>query len=578
MAMKNSNYEIMSRLLFILLLPGLMIIPGSAAVITDEQVWVIQSSGNIGVNEKIEYGSISVKVHEFLDDRVTLTVYEDNNFLELFDFYEGEWRQYQDTRVEVHRIEGTRTLIAISTLDTRTIWTELEPVNAFWGDYVQRDVYGIEIFSFDNDSVTLIVYENRNKLEDVKYHIGEEYQYLDDFKIHVSNIDSNGYLELRFFKKLPISINGNVKTQKDVYRPNEKITFQIEITNSGNTPINLVEMDVRTDPYLHNDLVQTTNDLFPNQTYLLEVPVLTTDENEDSNILMEVDVTLIDYFGNKYSHSFSKNIYISTSIGITKEIIPHELEFQDDSRSVQNVAKVQLNVFNVGATSKNLSIIEHIPDNISLYNSSYLEWTREIAPGEFFNITYYITPDIPGEYTLPAAEVLFDNKTILSGKVLFSVHAPIITVKKSANIAGDVIIVTNNIQNIGTRAANVIVTDNIPEKSTIINGNEFWTKVMQPGESGKFNYSLQNHKELDSLPGANVQYLDIRGNNWYSESNSVELKPIDMKSNGMMSDINSKDFMIFLGFSYIIIIGLIICLLVLIGSIIYIWDNKQDKV
>ncbi|TFH38947.1 MAG: hypothetical protein E4G94_11625, partial [ANME-2 cluster archaeon] len=234
-----------------------MIIPGSAAVTTDEQVWVIQSSGNIGLNEKIEYGSISVKVHEFLDDRVTLAVYEDNNFLELFDFYEGEWRQYQNIRVEVHSIEGSRTLIAISILDTRTIWTELEPMKAFWGDYIQRDVYGIEIFSFDNDSVTLIVYENRNKLEDMKYHIGEEYQYLDDFKIHVSNIESNGYVELQFFKKLPLSINGNVKTQKDVYRPNEKISFQIEISNSGNTPINLMEMNVRTDPYLHNDLVQT---------------------------------------------------------------------------------------------------------------------------------------------------------------------------------------------------------------------------------------------------------------------------------------------------------------------------------
>ncbi|HUV81803.1 MAG TPA: hypothetical protein VMW53_01820 [archaeon] len=568
----------MSRLFFILLLLGLMIIHGSATATTDEQVWVIQSSGNIGLNEKIEYGRISVKVHEFRDDRVSLAVYEDNNFLELFDFYEGEWRQYQDTRLEVHRIEGYRTLIAISTLDTRTIWTEFEPMKAFWGDYIRRDVYGIEIFSFENDSVTLIVYENRNKLEDVKYHIGDEYQYLDDFKIHVSNIESNGYVELQFFKKLPLSINGNVKTQKELYRPNEKITFQIEITNSGNTPINLVEMDVRTDPYLHNDLIQTTNDLFPNQTYMLEVPVLTTDENENSNILMEVDVTLIDYFGNKYSYSFSKNIYISTSIGITKEIIPHELEFQDKSRNVQNVAMVQLNVFNVGTTSKNLSIIEHIPDNISLYNSSYLEWTREIAPGEFFNITYYITPDIPGEYTLPAAEVFFDKKMILSGKVLFSVHGPIISIQKSANVVGDIIIVTNNIQNTGTRAANVIVADNIPEKSMIINGNEFWTKVMQPGESGKFNYSLQNHKELDSLPAASVQYLDIRGNTWYSESNSVELKPIGLRSDNMKSDTNNKNFMIFLGFSYITIIGLIICVLIIIGSIIYIWDSKQDKV
>jgi hypothetical protein len=578
MAMKISNYEILNRLLSILILLVLMMIPASGAITTDEQVWVIQSSGNIGVHEKIEYGNISVKVHEFHDDRVSLAVYEDNNFLELFDFYEGEWRQYQNLRVEVHRINGSRTLIAISTLDTRTIWTELEPVNAFWGDYIQRDIYGIEIFTFDNDSVNLIVYENRNKLEGVKYHIGEKYIYLDDFKIYVSNIDSKGNVELQFFKKFPPSINGIVKTQKDVYRPNEKITCQIEIINSGNSPINLVEMDFKTEPNLNNNLIQTTNDLFPNQTYIFNIPVLTTDENEDSNILMEVNVTLIDYFGKKNRYYFSKNIYISTSIGIIKEVVPHELEFQDGSRNVQNVAKVQLNIFNVGTTGKNLTINEHIPNNISLYNSSNLEWTREIGPGEIFNITYYIIPDIPGVYTLPAAEVHFDNKTIRSGSVLFSVHAPIILVQKSANIAGDIIIVTNNIQNIGTRAANVIVTDNIPEKSTIINGNEFWTKVMQPGESGKFNYSLQNHKELDSLPRASVQYLDIRGNTWYSVSNSVELKPIDQKSNNMISDINSKDFMIFLGFSYIIIIGLIICVLVLIGSVIYIQESKQDKV
>jgi hypothetical protein len=536
-----------------------------ASATTDENVKVIQSSGSIGINERVQFNGFTVKAHEFHNDTVSLAIYKNDNFVELFDFYENESRQYENIWIEVFKIEESSALVAISINDIRTVWTELKPAHALWGDYIQKDIYGIQIISFTDNSVTLGIFVNGNELVEETYNPNNENVYLDDFKIYVSNIDKNGNVDLRFFKKMPLDIRSIIKTKKDVYKPDEAVNCEVEIFNSGNTTINLADVKLTTEP-VGKILIPRyqVNNLPPNQTQILEFPLAYVAENEDETIKINAEITLIDYFGKRYTFTVSKNIYISSGVGVMKDVVPQELEFYSDSHAESNVALIKLNVFNVGGTGKNVMIYDSIPDNVRLYNSSSLEWNKEVAPGGVVNINYYVIPDIPGEYTFPPAEVFVDDKTVYSTEVLFKVHGPLISIDKIASIEDDRIQVTNYIENEGDRAAYVIVIDNISQDSVIINGSEFWTDVMQPGESGQFNYSIQYPGELDKLPGASVQYQDIKGDQWHFESNPVFLSPDDFNS-----EILKKELFEFLLSSYLILLLVIGTTMIAIGFVIY---------
>lgn len=542
-----------------------ILLTAHASAMTDENVKVIRTSGSIGINERVEFNGFTLKAHEFHNDTVTLAIYKNDNFVELFDFYENESRQYEDLWIDVLKIEKSSVLVAISMHDIRTVWTELEPAHALWGDYIQKDRYGIEIVSFADNSINLGIFVDGNELVEETCYPDTENVYLDDFKIYVSNIDKNGNVNLRFFKKMPLDITSIIKTKKDVYKPDEAVNCEVEIFNSGDATINLADVKLTTEPAgkILTPRYQVNN-LLPNQTCTLEFPLVSVAENEDETIKINAEVTLIDYFGKRYTYTVSKNIYVSSGFGIIKEVVPQELEFHSDSHTASNVAMIKLNVFNVGGTGKNVTIYDSIPDNIRLYNSSSLEWNKNITPEGCINIIYYVIPDIPGEYTLAPAEVFVNDKTVYSTEVSFNVHGPLISINKTASIKDDRVHVTNYIENVGDRAAYVIVIDNFPQDSIIISGSEFWDDVMQPGESGQFNYSIQHPGKLDILPGASVQYQDVKGDQWHFKSDPVLLSPDDINP-----EISKKELFEFLVSSYLILVLVIGIIIIAIGFVIY---------
>ena len=172
-------------LIFMLTIIFIIFITAHASATTAENVKVVQTSGNIKINERIQFNGFSVKLHELHNDTVTLAIYNNDNFVELFKFYENESRQYEDIWVEVFKIEDSSVLTAISMENIRTVWTELEPAKGFWGDYIQRDRYGIEIVSFNDNSVKLGIFADGDELVVEAYSQGTENVYLDDFKIYV---------------------------------------------------------------------------------------------------------------------------------------------------------------------------------------------------------------------------------------------------------------------------------------------------------------------------------------------------------------------------------------------------------
>ena len=539
----------------------------------NEEVMVIRTSGNIGVDERIRYNDYTIKVHEIHNDTVSLAVYKYNKFKELYDFYEDETRQYEDFQVEVLRIEGSSVLIAISTAGMMSVWSQRKPAHAFWGDYLTRDEYGIEVQSFENDSVNLVIYNNDNKLMYDTFYTGTVYEYLDDFMIYVTNIDRDGYVDILFYKRHPLDITGSMKTEKEVYKPDEYIHCEVEITNNAKMPINLADIVLTTQPAV--DIVipmQQVTDIKRNQSHMFEFLLAPSKKNENMNLNINANVMLVDYVRRKYTYTFEKNVYISSNIGIIKKVIPSEVELHDDSGIAQSAALVQLTVFNVGTENKTIMVNDTIPEGINLYKSSLLEWNRSIMPGGVINITYSIIPDSPGEYILPPCNILLNNTVIQSAAVPFIVHGPVIHINKAAHLIDDTVYVTGYVENIGDRAAQVLVNDNIPYNCSLIEGNVLWDDILKPGDSGQLEYSITHYEGLEILQGASVRYQDVTGNIWYFES-----EPVEITIEVFKPDVGRVSMVLFLLSSYFIIFILVVGIVALIGTSVNTYGGKYFK-
>jgi len=558
---------------FIIVLISILIVPVSGTIDTSEEVMVIRTSGNIGVDERIRYNDYTIKVHEIHNDTVSLAVYKYNKFKELYDFYEDETRQYEDFQVEVLKIEGSSVLIAISTAGMMSVWSQRKPAHAFWGDYLTRDEYGIEVQSFENDSVNLVIYNNDNKLTHDTFYTGTVYEYLDDFMIYVTNIDRDGYVDILFYKRHPLDITGSIKTEKEVYKPDEYIHCEVEITNNARMPINLADIVLTTQPAVDIVIpIQQVTDIKRNQSHMFEFLLAPSKKNDNMNLNINANVMLVDYVRRKYTYTFEKNVYISSNIGIIKEVIPSEVELHDDSGIAQSAALVQLTVFNVGTENKTIVVNDTIPEGINLYKSSILEWNRSIMPGGVINITYSIIPDSPGEYILPPCSILLNNTVIQSAAVPFIVHGPVIHIIKAAHLIDDTIYVTGYVENIGDRGAQVLVNDNIPYNCSLIEGDMLWDDILKPGDSGQLEYSITHYEGLEILQGASVRYQDVTGNIWYFES-----EPVEITIEVFKPDVGRVSMVLFLLSSYFIIFILVVGIVALIGTAVNTYGGKYFK-
>ncbi len=76
---------------------------------------------------------------------------------------------------------------------------------------------------------------------------------------------------------------------------------------------------------------------------------------------------------------------------------------------------------------------------------------------------------------------------------------------------------------------------------------------------------------MDTLPGASVQYQDIKGDKWHFESNPVLLSPDEINS-----EISKTELFEFLLSSYFILLLVIGIIMIAIGFVIYTQSGLYD--
>ncbi len=476
----------------------------SASTGAADMVWSAKSSGLIGSNEPLAFENFLVKAKVQNITNSSLIIYKNMIQIEMKDFNVGEFKKYDSIGITLLGIYENDSWIAFSKREEKNIWVPSGRAKLKWGDTYSFENYSIGFESLGKDSVTLAISGKNTTVTDV--FIKNESKDYDNMRLVVTEINRTGIIELEFFKYEIPTIKAQIITDKDEYDPDEVISTSINIT--GEKTLNIARIIL----YSTNSVVFKPSDF--TATGINGTRSFTSKIEElpaDSTIILNSRIEVRDYNNNAYFTTISKEVSVKPYISIVKRI-----QEETDEEKVQ----VELVVYNSGLTTT----FVHIRDNVSETSPRQMDWDIELGPKNSSNVSYYINPQKPGTYQLPAATAQWNGKISLSNEAKMTVHMPYIRMVKSAVNNKSMTDVELKIINVGDRAANVVVNDKVPEGHLLASGNAKWSGFLDAGKSAYIRYTLTGY--APSLPAAEATYLDVMGTIRKAQSNTIETKKI----------------------------------------------------
>lgn len=531
------------------------LLPVASAGTTD--VWAARYSGFIQSNQSVSFENYGIIARTLGDTKAAISVYKDQNLIETRDFSVNEFRRYDAIGITLLGIKGAASWISISKLENKDIWRPLTRAQLKWGETYTIENYTFNIDTFGSDSVNLIV-SNNSLAETNAFSINSLKDY-GNLRIAVKDINRTGFIELEFFTNKADVIKAEVLTDKNEYFPDEPV--QVTINAASDFVQNIVGIALESSPPagIQPDSFSSTG-VTGTRSFQSQI----TQKPANSTVTIRAKIETRDYYNNAYITTASKDILITPEVSIIKRA-PADT---DD----ENVT-VQLYVYNSGFNNKSIHIHDVIPEELT---AKELDRDIELGPKKSTNITYYVTPQKPGLYFLPAATAQWNGQSAMSQRVRMTVHMPYISMTKTAvktpyttpyktpylntgnKSQTDVKLV---ISNTGDRPAQAKVSDKIPQGYSIVSGDTAWSGKLEGGESAAIMYSLQGN--IEELPEADATYRDMRGAIRNARSNTIEQKAKGISAGTEKkeepSTLNSEPYeiMSFMISSFIAIAGII---------------------
>lgn len=449
----------------------------------------------------------------------------------------NEFKQYNSVGITLMGINENYSWITFSKLEEKTIWVPSGRATLKWGDIYSFENYSIGFESLGKDSVTLAISEKNTAGMDI--FLKNESKDYDNMRLVVTEINRTGIIELEFFKYDIPQIRSEIITDKDEYDPDEIISVSINIKSEKTLNIaRIILNSTNSVVFKPNDFTATEiNGIKSFTSQIEELPAGFT-------IVLNAQIEVRDYNNIAYLTTISKEVSVKPYISIVKRI-----QEETDEEKVQ----VELVVYNSGLNST----FVHIRDNVSETNPKQMDWDIELGPKKSSNVSYYITPQKPGTYQLPAATARWNGQMSLSNEATTTVHMPYFRMVKSAVNNQGMTDVELEIMNVGDRPANVTVNDKIPGDYLIASGKATWSGFLDPGKVDHIRYTLTGN--ASSLPAADATYRDILGTVRQAQSNTVEIQNIPEPEKADATPLNAGQYemMVFMISSFLVISGII---------------------
>ena len=287
---------------------------------------------------------------------------------------------------------------------------------------------------------------------------------------------------------LSISLDGSE------YRYGDIVSAEIMVENDGDGDLRGGVLNISLDGlYLTGGgQLRRIGTINPDDSQLVTVKLRFQAQSVDG--VIQVMLTGKDEDGVEYRVTGSKTVGLKPALVVRKFATPDIYwgETVYVSLSVKNVRNYAV---------EQVALIDVVPDRFMVKNNLNLSWTFDLSPDEEKTFYYYLVPDVPGSFTLPAASASCLTQEmavngVSSDRPSTVVHGAFMEVVKTVEhdpVIGETVNVTVEVTNTGDLPAYISLTDQLPVNTTCVSGRTNFTgfTFMRSQEIERISYVMR---------------------------------------------------------------------------------------
>lgn len=535
--MKRTAHVIFSILMIILLIS---IYPTSAYDFQQEDIWVYKGSFELGPGEKASIERYTLKVYnldqEAAEPSAVILVYKNGDFKKTYyvDAGPNNQRIYDnDLKIEVAGIASGKISLVVYEHEFEKVWVLSTPkASLSKGDVMQDGAYAISITNFSTKEVDISVASPSGKYENI-FALRDYKKYDNAFMVRLVYIDSaKSQVFIETYRPGKPDVEVAISPSNDSFEADEPVSCILRLTNNGSLSLRGIKIDNKASEGVFSEQTLSLETLAPLQTVALamglEIPAAATGRS----ISVTTEVSGGDYSGDAYYATDAHDFFIGPYISITKEISGNKSLSGKNIASTREQLKVSLKLKNMKDLPVALKVTDSVPESFRLQDTGNLEWEMQIDPHTTNEVTYIVTPSIPGNFTLGNAVVTWEDNgnmyevTSVAPEVL--VNGSYVVAEKAVNtgyaMEGEIVTVTLQVSNMGDQEVEVSIHDSMPVDADLVTGSLEWAGKLAPGETSLQSYDIVFSEAGEYiLPEFEVDYTDNQMKEMTVYSEQVEM-------------------------------------------------------
>lgn len=526
--------------------------PSSAYDFQYEDIWVYKGCVDLGPGEKFTIERYTIKVHsldhDFRDASAVILIYKNNVFKKAYYVDAGPNNQViydNDLKIEVKKIDSGKISLVLYVHEFEKVWMLSTPkVSLLQGDVIKDGVYAVSLTNFSSNKVNISVESPNSKYEN-SFVLNEYKKYDNEFMVKLVYIDksrSQAFIETYRPGKPEIEIY--IDPSKSIFDSDEPLSFRMKLKNNGTITLRGTRIDIKASDRVLIEPKISLESLAPLQTVEYNIDFQIPPSATGKSISFVTDISGWDYSGNLYHRTITHEFFVNPYISITKKIIGNKSLSGKTVAFTHEKLKISIELENTNDVPIVVNIKDTVPESFQLLDTSKLEWEMLIDPHTTNEVTYIVTPTIPGNFTLGKAVAKWKDNLgtyeVMSVAPEITVNGSYIIADKSVNtgyvMEGENITVTLHVANMGDQEVFVNAYDTLPIEAHLIRGNLVWYDKLGPGENVLQSYEIFFSEAGEYvLPKFELVYTDKQMNEVRIYSNDVEIY-VDKEVSSKKSD------------------------------------------
>lgn len=508
----------------------------------DENIWIFKGMYELGPGERAELDEFTIKVHTVdmnnSEPSAILLVYINKQFKEPFyvDTTANSEQIYND-ELKINVLDISDGLVSLEAYKQKyeRVWVTNVPKTTLGiGDSIEDGDYTVRLGDVTENGAKILV-ESKEDTAEGTYLSGDHRKLSDEFMIHVIYVNRNNReIFIETLRPGAPDIKIDVLTDKSTYDSGENIEYRFMLTNNGTIPLNGIILTTGSSGGNVKEPKMQHSGLDPTKAKVFTIPVSAPVTPIAKKISIVSEVTGYDYRGNAYSDEGQVEVLVEPYLSVKKSVEIRQKPANDPWFGTDEYFSICISLRNTASFPTAVTVQDKPDPSLIPYDMENTEWSVLVEPGSVKEINYYAKPAFPGNFTFTNAVAQWKDNgetyTIESDPLdkIFQIHGSKVTVEKylspSYALTGEEVKVAINIINTGSREIDAILTDSIPERFSLVSGNNIWEGTLGAGESKRIIYTVSTEGTGDlKLPAATVDFTDGNGHKGSSSSEEPTL-------------------------------------------------------